>query len=122
MNHKQVVLYGVAVWTFVFIIALLAFPLRAEERPLFESIMPVALALAVTSATVKYFQSAPKKTAMIGFCLGLIWLIVSLLLDSLLFFQGPMKMTLADYLKDIGVTYLLILVIPTGFGFLLGKK
>ncbi len=122
MNHKNALLYGTEIWAFVFVTAMIAFPLHVLERPLFESIMPVALTLATVIASVKYFQTAQKKTVMVGFCLGLIWFAVSVLLDTLMFSWGPMKMTLADYIKDIAVTYLIIIVIPTGIGYILEKR
>lgn len=122
MNHKSAVLYGVAIWAFVFIVAILAFPLRATERPLFESIMPVALTLAVVVASVRYFETVTKRFTYMGLCLGLIWFTVNIVIDLFMFSSGPMKMTLLDYIKDIGVTYLLILIIPIGIGLTLEKK
>ncbi len=122
MNHKVAVIYGVGIWVFVFVVAMFAFPLRANERPLFESIMPVALTLAVVVVSVRYFKTVTKRFAYIGFCLGLIWLAVNIIIDLFMFSGGPMKMTLADYIKDIGVTYLLIPIIPIGIGLALERK
>ncbi|MCE8425538.1 MAG: hypothetical protein J5U17_07140 [Candidatus Methanoperedens sp.] len=118
MNHKLAILYGIIIWAFVLIISLVISPQHSSERPLFESIMPVALVLAVTVASIKYFQNSKKKTLMAGLCLGLIWLGISLGLDLLLFSWGPMRMTVADYLKDIGATYSLIPILTTAFGYL----
>lgn len=121
MNHKIAILYGIAIWAFVFTAAMLIFPLRANERPLFESIMPVALTFAVTAASVKYFQKSQKRTLMIGFCLGLIWVTVNLAIDMLMFSWGPMKMSISDYLEDIGLTYLMMPIITTGLGYIYEK-
>lgn len=118
MNHKLAILYGIIIWAFVLIISLVISPLHSSERPLFESIMPVALVLVVTVASIKYFQNSKKKTLMAGLCLGLIWLGISLGLDLLLFLWGPMRMTVADYLKDIGATYSLIPILTTAFGYM----
>ena len=57
-----------------------------------------------------------------GLKIGLICLAVNFIIDQLMFSAGPMKMAFVDYLKDIGVTYLLIPIIPTGFGSSLEKK
>ena len=40
----------------------------------------------------------------------------------LLFSEGPMKMPFADYIKDIGLTYLIIPMVTLGFGYLLQQK
>ena len=118
MNHKPAILYGIIIWAFVLIISLVISPLHSSERPLFESIMSAALVLAVTVASIKYFQNSKKKTLMAGLCLGLIWLGISLGLDLLLFSWEPMRMTVADYLKDIGATYSLIPILTTAFGYM----
>lgn len=122
MNHWKAILYGMAIWAFVFIVAMAAFPFRESERPLFESIMPVVLTLAVTLASVFYLRSVSKRALYIGLCLGITWLIVNLALDALMFSWGPMKMSLLEYIKDIGITYLIILIIPTGIGYLLENR
>jgi hypothetical protein len=36
--------------------------------------------------------------------------------------EGPMKMSFADYMKDIGLTYLIIPIVSIGFGYLLEFK
>jgi len=118
MNHKLAILYGIIIWAFVLIISLVISPLHSSERPLFVSIIPVALVLAVTVASIKYFQNSKKKNLMAGLYLGLIWLGISLGLDLLLFSWGPMRMTVADYLKDIGAIYSLIPILTTAFGYM----
>ncbi len=122
MNHTKAILYSIGVWAFPFIVAMFAFPLREPERALFESIMPVSLVLAATFASVKYFKHIKERFAWRGLCLGLIFFAVSFLLDQLFFLWGPMKMSFADYLKDIGVAYLILIIIPTGIGFALSRK
>ena len=123
MNHKLSLFYGLLIWSFVFMVAMIAFPLRGNDRTFFESIMPVALTAAVVVASAKYFEQVQKKFVTVGFCLGLIWLGLNLLIDLLLFLSPtPMQMSLVDYLKDIGFTYLLIPIITTGFGFILSKR
>ena len=116
LDLRAAFLSGIAIWAFVFIVAMFAFPLREHERPLFESIMPVALVLAVTTASVRYFRSANRGSVRGGLGLGLIWFAINLAIDATMFSWGPMQMSLGDYVKDIGVTYLLIPVIPIGLG------
>jgi hypothetical protein len=117
MNHKKrAILYGLAIWAFTLFVALLIFPLRDSERRLFESIMPVALASATVAAALRYFRTGVPGGALAGFRVGLIWLALSLAIDLVVFSRGPMAMSLADYVKDVGVTYLMIPVIASGFG------
>ena len=78
-------MYGIAIWAFVFRVAILVFPLRANERPLFESIMPVALVLAVTVASVRYIRSASDQEMSVALRVAIPWLGVNLVIDALRF-------------------------------------
>ena len=52
-----------------------------------------------------------------GVLLGCLWFAINILIDApLMLLGGPMKMTLPDYMSDIGVTYLLIPAITIGIG------
>ena len=96
MSYKSAILYGVVIWAFVFIVAMFAFPLRQNERPLFESIMPVALVLAVTVASIKNSKSITNFAS--GLRMGLVWFVVNLVIDLLAFSAGPMKMAFFYYI------------------------
>jgi len=39
-----------------------------------------------------------------------------------MFMEGPMKMSIADYMMDIGFTYLMIPVITVGIGYIQDSK
>lgn len=39
-----------------------------------------------------------------------------------MFMQGPMKMSVLDYIKDIGLTYLIIPAITIGMGKIISGK
>ena len=54
--------------------------------------------------------------------LGILWSAISVTIDLIMFMQGPMKMSFADYVEDIGLTYLIIPAITIGFGYLIEKK
>jgi hypothetical protein len=49
--------------------------------------------------------------------LGILWFLIAVLIDApLMLLGGPMKMTLGQYMADIGVTYLCIPVVMWGLG------
>ncbi len=115
-SGKLALFYGFLIWLIVFAVAMAAFPLREPNRPLFESIMPVALTACVTLFAVLYFRSVAEKPMREGVWLGLIWFILNFGLDQLLFSAGPMAMSFVDYISDIGITYLIIPIVPFGMG------
>ena len=44
-RYLKVGLFGFFIWLIPFVVSVLIFPLRAMQRPLFESIMPVVIAI-----------------------------------------------------------------------------
>jgi len=56
------------------------------------------------------------------FLLGLVWMAMSLILDLPFFMAGPMKMELAAYIADIGLTYLIFPLITFSFAYIINKK
>jgi hypothetical protein len=120
-SYKLALLYGFLVWVIPFVVAILIFPLRNSERPLFESIMPVVLTIIVIISSNLYLKKIDKDFLKEGIFLGLIWFAISIAIDLLMFMQGPMKMAFVDYVKDIGITYLIIPTITIGSGYLLSK-
>lgn len=120
---KRGILFGFLVWVIPFVVAILIFPIRNNDRPLFESIMPVVVVLCVVAFACLYFQKLQGRLLREGIILGVVWLAISLVLDLILFMpDSPMHMSIIDYLKDIGLTYLMIPTITIGFGYLLEKK
>ena len=113
----RTILYGGLVWLAAFAVSVLIYPLHATERPLFESIMPVALAAATTTLGVDLLRRLTRVGWKEGLVVGLLWFAINVLIDAPLFLiGGPMLMTVSDYAKDIGVTYLLIPLIVLGLG------
>ena len=115
--------FGALVWLIPFLVSIVFFPLRSSNRPLFESIMPVVLVFAVVLFSVLYFKKIEQRSLRDGIIVGVVWFVISIAIDLVLFLPpSPMKMGLIDYMADIGLTYLIILMIPVGIGALLNKK
>jgi hypothetical protein len=121
---KKKLMYGVLLWAIPFVVSIFVFPLRSSDRPLFESIMPVVVVLCVVIFSALYFRKwADSKFISEGIVLGILWLVISLAIDLALFMpETPMQMSLVDYIKDIGLIYLMIPVITIGFGYILSKR
>lgn len=115
--------YGFLIWLIPFLVSFVIFPLRSSNRPLFESIMPVSLVFAVMICSVLYFKKGENQSIYDGVIAGVIWFFISVLIDLLLFLpSSPMQMSFLDYITDIGLTYLIIFIIPFGVGIIMYKK
>ncbi len=107
--------YGLLVWLTPFVVAFIIFPIHESARPLFESIMAVAVSTTSVAFGILYLKHVSQNIVKEGIQLGILWLILSILIDApLMLLGGPMKMSIAEYTADIGVTYLCIPVITWG--------
>lgn len=121
-SFKKALLYGFLVWLVPFVVSVLIFPIKTSLPALFESIMPIVVAICVVIFSILYFRKPGAELLKEGILLGVTWLAISITLDLLLFMEGPMKMSFTGYMMDIGLTYLIIPTITIGFGYLLEKS
>jgi len=118
-KYLKIVLFGFLLWLIPFTVSVLIFPLRTSQRPLFESIMPVVIAIWTVFFSILYLSRRNGDFLKEGVFIGLAWLTISIILDLMIFATGPLKMPLGDYVTDIAVTYLMIPAITSGFGYLM---
>jgi hypothetical protein len=115
--------YGFLVWLTPFVVAFMIFPIHESSRPLFESIMAVAVSSAATVFGILYLKDVSQHIVKEGVLIGILWLVISVMVDApLMLFGGPMKMSITGYIADIGVTYLCIPVITWGLSYAFNKK
>jgi len=112
-SWKSAVGLGILMWVLPFAVAFLVFPFRDSARPLFESVMAVTVTASAVLLGLRYIR--PGATPGEGALLGVVWLIISVLIDApLMLVGGPMQMTVGAYLMDIGLTYLTIPAVTWG--------
>ena len=113
-------LLGFLDWLLPFAVSFIIFPLRKNNYFLFESIMSVLVVIsAVWLAKIYFGQGDGNSSLKNGIWIGILWLIINLVIDFLLFLpKSPMQMTLSLYISQIGVKYLSIPVITIGFSLL----
>jgi hypothetical protein len=85
--------------------------------------MAVVIAVCAVFFSVLYFRNLRAGFLREGILLGVAWFIINIVIDLLLFLpESPMQMSFADYMIDIGVTYLIIPAVTVGFGLSLQQK
>ena len=121
-DQKWIIIYGIFVWLIPFIASFSIVGLRESNRVLFESIMPVVLTATLLIFSILFFRRIKEQYFKMGVIVGISWFLINIIIDLLLFLpEGPMQITLSEYMMDIGLTYLIIIIIPVGFGYLLFK-
>jgi hypothetical protein len=85
--------------------------------------MPVAVTVAAVAFGVAYFKRVTREFVKEGVAVGLLWMVMSMAIDApLMLVGGPMKMTVAEYVADIGITYLIIPAVTVGIGAALATR
>ena len=115
----MMLVYGFLLWLTTFLVSVALGPVKDYSGQLFDSLMPVAIALLTVWFLYLYFKGVPPGFARAGLVAGVVWLVLNILLDQLLFAWGPMRMSFADYMYDIGFTYFMIPPITAGAGYLM---
>lgn len=117
---KRAFIYGFLLWIIPFLVSVLIFPLKKTDPAFFQSILGVFSITLAVILIVHYFRKT-QGSLKEGISLGLIFAVISWFFDFLFFIWGPIKMPFDAYIKEIGIGYLIYLVIATGFGYLLGR-
>jgi fumarate reductase subunit C len=84
--------------------------------------MAVVVTVSAVLFAILYFRKIASGFLRQGVLIGIIWFVINIVIDLMLFMEGPMKMSFADYMMDIGLTYLIIPAVTIGFGYLLQRK
>lgn len=123
MLWRRALAFGFACWLIPFAVAVLVSPLRQSMRPLFESIMAVAVTATAVILGLAYLRRVQHPTARKGLVLGFVWFGICVLVDApLMLLGGPMKMSLAEYMAEIGLTYLSIPAVTLGMALAAAKQ
>jgi len=120
--NRRALLLGLAMWAIPFAVSVLVFPFHEPNRALFESIMAVTVTASAVGLGLVYFRKRAATTTGDGVALGVLWWVVCVLIDLPLFSAGPMQMPLAQYMADIGLTYVAIPVVTAGLAYAMASR
>ncbi len=117
----KIVIYGVLVWLIpTAITALLTiFPNAAY---LFDIISALTITISVALFSYLYFKNVSLNFIREGIVIGLTWLVISVVLDSVLIAFGITHVSFADYAVNVPPLYVIILAVTIGYGLYLDQN
>jgi hypothetical protein len=119
ISIKRAVLFGFLIWLIAFVISFLIFPIHENNRPLFESIMPIVISIFTSFFSYKYLKTVKENFVKESVLLATVFILVNWTIDMpLMLSPSPMQMTFSDYFQDIGITYFMMLPITIAMGYL----
>lgn len=120
----KIILYGFLLWLIPFITSFLFYTKEGTltiDLFLFKSIMIVVGSAFGALLLALYFKKTEKNYLREGITIGIIWFIVSIILDLIILV--PMsQMSIANYFSEIGIRYLTIPIMSTTIGYVAENK
>lgn len=110
-SPKLSLLYGVYMWAALIITSLILRVYETGDSPLFESLKFVVLASVAVCLVVQYVRKVKKPSALEGLLVGGSWLVVTVVLDLVLFALGLFNLSLGDYFSDVVTSYLIMPIV-----------
>ena len=82
----------------------------------FDVISALSIAISVIVFTYIYFKDVDSHFIKEGIIIGVVWLLISVVLDIVLILLGVTKLTLLEYALYVTPLYIIIPVVTVGFG------
>lgn len=122
-SPKHALLYGLGVWVGLVVISLVLLPFEeGGSAALYESVKATALVAVVLGFVVRYSTANSPTTATEGVIVGVLWAVITIGLDLVLYAAGAFTIGLGEYFTDVASSYLVIPVVTTvTLGFLRRK-
>ena len=108
--------FAVVAWIIPLVISICIYRLKKSSESLFNATMGIVLTGTIVSLALCYLRLSEGSPITQGIKIGLIWMVASWLLDSLMFSHGPMQMSFNQYVTEIGAGYFVIPIITIGLG------
>lgn len=113
--------YGFLIWIITSLItASLGF--FSSALIIYEIISAAAIAITVIIISYLYFKNIYTNFVKEGVIIGVVWLIISIILDMLMIIVGITQLSLITYTMYVAPIYLIIPVITIGRGYLAKKQ
>lgn len=110
----KIVAFGFMVWIIPTIVTYITS--LTSGLYLFDVVSALTIAISVIVFTYLYFKHINSHLIREGIIIGLIWLLISVVLDIILILLGVTKLTLLEYATYVVPLYIIIPVVTVGFG------
>ena len=113
-KNLKIIIYGILIWLIPTLISFLISVFNILS--LFDVIVAVVLAATVIGFTYLYLKDITENFVREGIITGVVWVLVSIILDLVLIIIGITKLSLENYAIYVAPLYIIIPAITIGFG------
>jgi hypothetical protein len=115
------ILYGILLWGLVYLASLPMLPLIKTDPFFFKTLIGFVFTVFAIVFTVLFFANVKENYLSEGISAGIIWMLISIAIDIVVFVYGKSNMSFSGYFKDIGLTYVAFPITTIGVGYLLER-
>ncbi len=120
-KNAKIINYGLLVWLIPSLITVILGPFIAAMN-IFEIVSAAAIAVIVIIFSYLYFKGITEDFIKEGILIGIIWLVISIVLDIILVLLGISQLTLTNYAMYVAPLYIIIPAITIGLGLYMNQK
>ncbi len=120
-KNAKIINYGLLVWLIPSLITVILGSFLAAMN-IFEIVSAVAIAVTVMVFSYLYFKGIIEDFIKEGILIGIIWLVISIVLDIILVMLGVSELSLNTYMMYVAPLYLIIPAITIGLGLYMNQK
>ncbi|HEX3014475.1 MAG TPA: hypothetical protein VHO92_09430 [Methanobacterium sp.] len=120
-KNAKIINYGLLVWLIPSLITVILGSFSAAMN-IFEIVSAVAIAVTVMAFSYLYFKGIIEDFIKEGILIGIIWLVISIVLDIILVMLGVSELSLNIYMMYVAPLYLIIPAITIGLGLYMNQK
>jgi len=110
-SPRRVLLYGLGVWIGLVVVSLVLLPFEDANNALYESVKSSALVAIALGFTIRYMRKATETSLGEGVLVGLVWAVMAVALDLVLYLLGAFTIGIAEYFSDVASSYLIIPIV-----------
>lgn len=121
MLNKKIFILGFFLWLTVFLISFIIFPIKKDNVEFFNTLINLILIISTVIFIYIYSKNITTNYFKDYLFTGIIWMLISMFFDLLVFTWGPMQTPILQYFENIGLSYISIPCISGLIGIILSK-
>jgi hypothetical protein len=119
-NILKIIVFGFIVWLIPTIVTYITS--FTSGLYLFDVVSALSIAITVIVFAYIYFKDVDSHLVREGLIIGVVWLLISIVLDIVLVLLGITKLTLTQYAVYVAPIYIIIPAVTIGFGMYIQQK
>jgi hypothetical protein len=120
-KYKRELAYGFSIFGSVYIVLLVLWPLRIIQPNMHSAIVTIIITFSLIYHSMSYFLPHKKNYHLLAMRASFFWFVMFNIFGYFAYTTVPFYMTPVDYLFEIGILSILLLLIPNGIG-CMGKQ